>query len=371
MSRFGGIGVVLVASTLLTAAVVRAHNRSVSYSSWTVDGTIFRAEIRIQQRDVVDTTLAQIVDSFSFLSGDASCEVDASSIDASSTHGLLRISFAGHCPWTPTKMRARFLASNNSHLHLITVHQGSTERQCALTSAEIECDFQVPEVAQPPNILTVGITHVLNGWDHLMFLAMLVFPVRRLRSLFGLITGFTIGHALSLFLILSGRVTAFVPQVEAVIAISVAIAALEVFEDGRHSSSSRSFVVVAVLVALLAKFASFPALYGVSLFTLCFSALRDRDGIGLPSSLLLALCFGVFHGLGFGSALLQIDPNIDTRQFVLFNLGVEAGQAFVAAVIFVMVRVATRFGVEPIFRQAMVAAAVALSMYALTNAILI
>ena len=44
----------------------------------------------------------------------------------------------------------------------------------------------------------LGFEHILDGIDHLLFLACLVIPVRRLRPLVAIVTSFTIAHSVTL-----------------------------------------------------------------------------------------------------------------------------------------------------------------------------
>jgi hydrogenase/urease accessory protein HupE len=140
----------------------------------------------------------------------------------------------------------------------------------------------------------LGIEHILLGFDHLLFVLALVLLVPDLRRLLGTITGFTIGHSLTLALAVLGFV--HVPQapVEAGIALSICVLAIEIARSnaGRITLVQRAPWVVAVL-------------------------------------------FGLLHGLGFAGALAEVglpEGEIPLALFA-FNLGIEAGQlAFVVVV---------------------------------------
>ena len=49
------------------------------------------------------------------------------------------------------------------------------------------------------SFIELGIGHILNGTDHLLFLFCLVIPFRRMRGLFSVITAFTLAHSVTLF----------------------------------------------------------------------------------------------------------------------------------------------------------------------------
>ncbi len=135
----------------------------------------------------------------------------------------------------------------------------------------------------------LGVEHILTGWDHLSFVLCLCLVARGWR-LVKLVTGFTLGHSLSLALAAFDVVRLPSPPVEACIAMSIAFMARE---------------------ALLPQD-------------------QRRHGSGL------VLAFGLLHGLGFAGALKEV--GIGTAELLLglltFNLGVEAGQLlFVVAVL--------------------------------------
>jgi len=136
---------------------------------------------------------------------------------------------------------------------------------------------------------TLGVEHILTGYDHLLFLGALLLRGGRLLSIFKIITAFTIAHSITLALAVLGVVTVPERLVESVIAASIVYVALE------------------------------------NIF------LRDA-----PSQRwLVSFLFGLVHGFGFASALGPLHlpaPRLAVALFG-FNLGVEAGQALVVALL--------------------------------------
>ena len=146
-----------------------------------------------------------------------------------------------------------------------------------------------------PAYLAIGVEHILLGVDHLLFVLGLLLLVGGGRRLVWTITAFTLAHSLSLALASLGVVQAPVARVEAAIALSI--------------------VVVAVEVANL---------------------WRGRPGLSHRWPWSVAFVFGLLHGLGFAGALADIGLPRDALlpALLLFNVGVELGQlAFVAAVL--------------------------------------
>src|SRR6185503_17634928 len=76
----------------------------------------------------------------------------------------------------------------------------------------------------------LGFFHILDGVDHLLFLACLVIPFRRLRSLVAVVTSFTVAHSITLIASaynLAPDALWFPPLVETLIAVSILYMALE------------------------------------------------------------------------------------------------------------------------------------------------
>ena len=137
--------------------------------------------------------------------------------------------------------------------------------------------------------LGLGVKHLLTGWDHLTFVIGLLILFGWHRRLLAAITAFTVGHSLTLALSVLGILR--VPQmtVEALIAMTIVVLALEI-QSGRHG-------------------------------------LVWRHPWTLPGSL------GLLHGLGFASVLF--DAGLPAGEIPLallgFNVGLELGQLVVIA----------------------------------------
>jgi len=143
--------------------------------------------------------------------------------------------------------------------------------------------------------LRLGTEHILFGFDHLLFVLALILLVDSRRMLIKTISAFTVAHSITLALAVLHLVRVAPPLVEALIALSIVLLALE----------------------LTRAPAAPPTLT------------RRRPW-------LVAFAFGLLHGLGFAGALAQIGLPADQIGLALFafNVGVECGQlAFVAALI--------------------------------------
>jgi hypothetical protein len=147
---------------------------------------------------------------------------------------------------------------------------------------------------------TEGCLHIADfaGFDHMLFLLVLCTPYfgnKQLKQLFWLITGFTLGHSLSLALSVFGFIKLPTAWVEMGIAITILITAL---------------------MAILHKEAS-------------------ENKAFLPT-LSLVVFFGLVHGLGFSTLLKSMlsDQVSLLQPLLFFNLGLEAGQILIVLGLF-------------------------------------
>jgi hypothetical protein len=153
--------------------------------------------------------------------------------------------------------------------------------------------------------LRLGVEHILSGWDHLAFLFLLIVVAPRLRDVAVLVTGFTVGHSVTLAAAALGVVVPHARAVEATIAASILVVALENVSMERVRGGALVILAALGLFAASAMFGGLPAFWGIALFTACyFALLRTLSGTG-RLRWLIACLFGFVHGLGFSGVLLE------------------------------------------------------------------
>jgi hypothetical protein len=183
---------------------------------------------------------------------------------------------------------------NPRHTTHITVSglEGA-DRLYLLRGEERDYEMHIPETAEVLGQYThLGWEHVLLGYDHLAFLAALLFGVATWRRLLGAVTAFTLAHSITLGLAALGIFTLPPSLVEPGIALSVL--AVLILHLRRQPSESHPWIP--------------------------------------------AFAFGLLHGFGFAGVLGEIGIPPDARVLALlgFNLGVEAGQlSFVLPIVLV------------------------------------
>jgi hypothetical protein len=138
------------------------------------------------------------------------------------------------------------------------------------------------------NSFTLGLTYILNGYDHLLFLLVLILRGGSWVRLLGIIAAFTAAHSATLALTALGVVTLPDRLIGAAIAVSIAYVAAQNLLP-KHAVARRWTVSIA---------------------------------------------FGLVHGFAFGQGLREIGLGENPAASLLnFNLGIEAGQAVVLLLI--------------------------------------
>jgi hydrogenase/urease accessory protein HupE len=142
--------------------------------------------------------------------------------------------------------------------------------------------------------LKLGIEHILLGLDHLLFVLALILIAPNTRQLVMAITAFTVAHSITLASATLGFVNVPPPPVEAAIALSIALVALEIVR-----------------------------------------AREGKAGIAVHAPWVVAFAFGLLHGLGFAGALSEVGLPAGhiPAALLFFNVGVEIGQLVFVAVV--------------------------------------
>ena len=195
-----------------------------------------------------------------------------------------------------TRISVDFPRYNPSMSTLFRLQRLSGEQQTTIKGPQ-ESVWQVPGREETLSVawdyMILGVEHILLGYDHLLFVACLVFIAGSWRRILVTVTGFTIAHSITLVLAALNLVRVPIPPVEAVIALSIVFLATEIVRNRRDTLTWRYPIAVAG-------------------------------------------SFGLLHGFGFASVLSEIGlPQTEIPAALLFfNVGVEIGQiAFVAVLL--------------------------------------
>jgi hydrogenase/urease accessory protein HupE len=230
---------------------------------------------------------------------------------APATHTTFTLNYTWRAPIEALTIRYDLFAPNVSTAScLATILDGKQVRNVVFTPEHRETTiaFGLTPVWQAiGGFVTLGIEHILTGYDHMLFLLTLLMLGGSLRSLIKIVTAFTVAHSVTLSLAVLDIVTLPSRLVESAIALSIVYVAAENIWRGSAS-------------------------------------LRTRW--------LVTFCFGLVHGLGFASALQEMHlPRANVAaSLVGFNVGVEIGQVAVVLLAFLALDVLRNRAWAPSFR---------------------
>lgn len=146
--------------------------------------------------------------------------------------------------------------------------------------------------------LWIGATHMLTGYDHLMFIFGIIFFLTKFRDIVKYVTAFTLGHSITLIYATYNGIQLNYFLIDAVIALSV-----------------------------------------------CYIAFANLDGfrkylaIKPPNMMLMIIGLGLIHGFGLSTRLQALPLSEDSLllNIISFNAGIELGQISALAAMLVLV----------------------------------
>lgn len=149
----------------------------------------------------------------------------------------------------------------------------------------------------------LGAKHMMTGYDHLLFLLGVIFFLYRLRDVGIYVTLFAVGHVITLLsgVLLEISVSAYL--IDAIIGFSIVYKALD-------------------------NMGAYQRWFGVQ-----------------PSTKIATFIFGLFHGLGLATKVLdyEMSPEGLIPNLFAFNIGVELGQILALAGILIVMGYWRRF----------------------------
>jgi len=184
------------------------------------------------------------------------------------------------------------------------------------------------------NFIYSGVIHILTGLDHLVFLLGLFFLVNSFKQLLLVITGFTVGHSITLALVALNIVIPNTLMIEALIGFTILFIAAEYMMKDIKSSNIILIILIGILtfVGLSSLFLEIPisvtTIAALILVTIgYFGIIRTIENSGVFRIIVTSL-FGLIHGFGFGAFLFNSNFNQSNVLSALFgfNIGVELGQ---------------------------------------------
>ena len=340
----------------------QSHYFSESFSKWNINGKsvlaqysileleatrIFKVdsyqkimyENKLSERDVFKIYLRQHIQ---VLSENSVCKMKDDIRDIASQEGYLNVEIQFHC-----ESEEDIKIINNAmfnliqgHIHIARVYVDNNlfiEKALFFNDQSLKIKENVNENSFTKSFgsfFNTGMNHILSGYDHLLFILGLLLIVSHFRKLILVITGFTIGHSLTLSLAVFDLIQINSKLVEALIGYTIMFVGLEYFtKKNNNIVSSVIFVILLNLLLLIVSLMlgislSSALILGIVIFSISYLFFINNYKKENKFIVIITIIFGLIHGLGFGGFLLGSginDENI-VSGLLGFNLGVEFGQ---------------------------------------------
>ena len=345
----------LCCSLLIVCSIVsEAHNRSESYSKFNFTSNEQGMAIQITgsiKQDIFNnlnpTSHFQSYESLvtyldKAINPGSSCKLNESvEINENISLGVLKFVWSYQCLQIPQSISmSLFQDLGVTHTHIARgVIDGQSVPEFMFASTQDAWVIGLPgesNVNQSSyfGYFKSGVQHILSGWDHLTFLLGLLLLFTG-RFLIIAITGFTIGHSLTLGLGAMNVLRVHSEIIETLIGFSILLLAVEYF-------LKHAFEINKLIKNLALSFCAFLPLtifgnldpiliVGLAVFLTFYLSLTNHySNPWLP--LMVTIFFGLIHGLGFASSIAESGiPQDRLLPIILsFNIGVEVGQLAVA-----------------------------------------
>lgn len=357
------VALAVAVALLLVPLGALAHVRSVSWSTWTIRGDDVTVRVRIARLDLSAHPLFSRFSAAATGSTDderaladyllrhlraetaaGPCTVDTRSyqlLDADD--GFIARTWAARCAnGEPRRLTSELLLEQMpSHLHFASLaRDGAPVVERLLTVEARTWELGAAPRAGATRLfgfVALGARHVATGADHIVFVLALLVAATSLRSVAGVVTGFTVGHSVTLALAVAGGVRPNVTAIEALVGASIAVVAVEnVWLERRDPWLARGLVVALAAIAAASALSGRGAplaLGGLGLFVACYFGLLSRSSAPARLRWTVAALFGTVHGFAFSGALTEMSLPKGRLVSALFgfNVGVELAQLALVA----------------------------------------
>jgi len=340
-------------AALLAWSPAGAHTRSESHTTWLVDGSSVHLTFSVSDVEARRLTrdgrppnnpqlIAYLTPRVGATAGGKACPIAGKPRPVAAVTGYRRVEFFYDCPSTEG-----IVLRDGAFFELVPTHVNLAQIQTAkgdFVEDVLTAESQTIDMSQAQGgeiegagfltFVKMGLMHIFTGVDHMSFLLGLVLISRRFKDLVFVITGFTIGHSLTLALAVTGIIRPHAEFIDALVALTIALIGIENLAVQIHRPRLFALWTAGALFAMAAL-----RLFGIGLLPVALLA-----GAGLFASnylmvaghvrdagrlrLVVTLIFGLIHGFGFAADLLNeaIPPAKLAELLVGFNLGVEIGQ---------------------------------------------
>lgn len=358
MSRaLAAVFAVLFLNLGFAAPAALAHTRSESHSDWQINGTHIETTVAIPELEVKrlgpPNAVISNADVAKYMQGKVTvsaggkaCANPGGAKPLASTAQFRRVQYEFDCP-SDKLMKLGFTAffelvpSHTDFAQISQAGHGFVEQLFVKDTQEIEAGAESSENALRNagflKYISMGIMHIFTGVDHMSFLVGLVLLSKRTKDLLFVVTGFTIGHSVTLALAVTGVLRPHAEYIDALVAFTIAMVGAEniAVATGKPGIVAAGMGGMLILMALgkMLGFGGMPALLtlGAGIFAANYLMISGHLANAARVRLVVTLVFGLIHGFGFAAGLLEMKLPTDKLAELLlgFNLGVEVGQVSV------------------------------------------
>ena len=361
------IAILLTFIVTTTSSQAHSHNRSQSFSDWEITDNIATAVFTAKSREItrLQSQSNQSLDTLLVDHLISAISVSQDSLPCSSTEvvrpipsalGYVRVRLVFDCGASLGDISISinsFFNVASSHVHYANMSLNrepsyqylftNKQRQHEITNQLATSSHWFDSITQ---FVLIGIEHIFGGIDHIAFLLALLLLLRSLKVLVWMVTGFTLGHSITLALAALGWIIPDLDIVEAAIGFTIALVAVQNIAvlTGNHRQITYFSVAGLLLIVLINLIwnIGLSALsgLGLALFTLAYLWNSADEHLSANLRLVTSVIFGLIHGFGFASALTETGlANTQLLPALLgFNLGIELGQIVIIAVVWALLQ---------------------------------
>ena len=338
-----------------------SHQISQSFSNWTVEEKNITAVFSVAPRYI---TLLPVLDGYydsledqlsnhlkkniKIFSNEKPCVISSSILTKRNEDNSIKAMLNFECLETGNTLSIEnnsFFDASAGHIHFARIKINSNDwEETIFTSTRKKNEFSFISGKNQQSSFEVffdyiklGFEHILLGFDHLAFLMTLLLVSLNLKKVFFTVTGFTIGHSITLALAALGLVQPSSVAIEALIGFTILLVASQalLLEDKKSPiflKSSVGFLIILGLASIIFGGIVSPLTWlGLIIFMISYSYLVEVKRDAETFNPALTLVFGLIHGFGFASVLLELGlpKGKAVSSLFGFNLGVELGQILV------------------------------------------
>lgn len=368
MNRSRAFAALISLLMLVAGASAQAHIRSESHSSWLIDKRLVRTTItfpdkeaetiargrRPSDREIVTYLTSRIGVS----AGGQACRLTAPGHMLEAATGYRRSEYIFDCP-TDKNLVLQF----NAFFELTPSHVDFAQIQFAdgdvveqlFTQSDMRFDLTESQEggfksAGFIDFVKMGIMHIFTGVDHMSFLLGLVLISRRLRDLVFVVSGFTLGHSITLALAVTGIIRPHAQYIDALVALTIALVGVEnivlsLEKPTKLALATGGFLLVMAVLSVKGIGVLPPALLlGAAIFSAAYLLISGQLHDSGRLRMVVTTIFGLIHGFGFAADLLEakLPPEKLAQILFGFNIGVEVGQLTIVLAVSGLVMLARR-----------------------------